>query len=106
VSGSVGRDCNGTYFRESQERNGKSCYSRKGSKGGAIYFDGVYWKICQVGKGKEETGWNYSQKLEEVFDMSPPLGSWKADRHVSGEMAVDYGLLSLSSSVCVLYSYV
>ena len=102
VSGAVGRDCNGTYIREPTPRNGKACYSRGSC--GAIYFDGIYWKICQVGVGLDETGWNYSQRPSELSSATPPLGCWESGRNISGEMAVDYTDLSLSSSVFFFFN--
>ena len=50
TSGDKGADCSGLYLIESDRRKSAPCYTRdKGS--GCLYYDGSYWKICQIGEG-------------------------------------------------------
>ena len=73
------------------ERNGAPCYTR-GDAGGAIYFDGVFWKINEYGEGPEATGWYFSQRGQA---SGLPLGPWDAQRCDEYESEVDYSGLVL-----------
>jgi hypothetical protein len=95
VTGCDDPDCNGDYKRAGT-RNGRACFDRSTKGSGALYFDGSHWKICQSGRGPDESGWNYSQlPLPESDNVQlPPLGSWASDRATS-EMHVDYSAVCL-----------
>ena len=86
-----GIHCSGT-FRRGGLRNGGPCYSREG--GGAIYFDGRYWKICGQGSGHAETGWNFSQRGS---GHNVPIGRWQASLRLPHEIVRDYSMLTLSA---------
>jgi len=92
VSGDRGVNCSGTYnLVPGRLRNGGPCYTREGGTG-AIYYDGLYWKICQAGTGPEESGWNFSQS---GVCTAVPLGSWDASKRKMSESTRDYSTLSL-----------
>jgi hypothetical protein len=88
------KKCSGVYKRCGKQRNGGPCYSREG--GGAIYYDGVFWKICQSGEGSSENGWNFSQK---GASGQVPIGKWDQSLKRNGEATIDYSALSLAVSV-------
>jgi hypothetical protein len=93
VSGAIDlAACNGVYQAEEPLRNGRKCFSRPG--GGAIYFDGSFWKICQGGSGQSESGWNFSQTPRDG-GLLPPFGRWNAAQRIQSEMARDYSLLDV-----------
>jgi hypothetical protein len=95
VSGERGIDCSGTYnLIPGQLRNGGPCYTREGGTG-AIYYDGTYWKICSIGNGAVETGWNFSQS---GVCTAVPLGSWDASKRQMSETTRDYSSLTLEAS--------
>jgi hypothetical protein len=93
VTGAIDmRACNGTYQAEKGHlRNGRPCFSKKG--GGAIYFDGSYWKMCQDGCGRSESGWNFSQRPTDSKRL-PPLGRWVPEARTS-EASRDYSQLEV-----------
>ena len=101
---SGGPKCNGVYKKEPRLRNGKTCFTRSGNEGGAIYFDGEYWRICQIGKGVKETGWNFSQKPLDPLSEIPVLGSWEAGRNIKRETKVDYSNLFIEA-VLIFFSF-
>ncbi len=85
--------CNGVYrIEEGRSRNGRSCFSKAG--GGAIYYDGSHWKICQTGSGSSESGWNFSQAPTDGGSL-PPLGRWRAAARIPSEVTRDYSMLEI-----------
>ena len=59
--------CNGDFFYAG-ERNDRPCYTnRRGT--GALYFDGTFWKICQIGEGPDESG----QERGKVTGVDPTM---------------------------------
>jgi len=97
--GDCGVKCSGVYKLCGKQRNGGPCYSRGG--GGAIYYDGVFWKICQSGKGSSEGGWNFSQKGASGH---LPIGKWDQSLKMNGEATIDYSTLSLAVSAGGVHS--
>lgn len=75
VSGCAMSKLNGIY-RYVEQRKGQACFTHERGTG-AFYFDGTYWKICQSGKGRSESGWNYSQRPGDADGLAPPLGVWE-----------------------------
>ncbi len=92
VEGCQRAGCNGDFFFAG-ERNDHPCFTnRRGA--GALYFDGTFWKICQIGEGPDERGWNYSQKPSDEPGAAarlPPLGAWTREQANQGEAPVAYG---------------
>ena len=89
-------NCSGEYVLCGQ-RNGAPCYSRAG--GGAIYFDGSYWKLCRLGAGSDTQKWNFSQKGSPSH---VPLGQWQESLRITKEKKRDYSALKLSKQSVVL----
>ena len=63
VQGGGKRECNGDFYY-SGERNERPCFT-KSSGAGALYFDGTYWKICQIGEGPTEK--TRGDRRQQVF---------------------------------------
>ena len=89
-----GVSANGIYQIEKHcRRKGRHCFSKVG--GGAIYFDGSFWKICQTGNGPNERGWNFSQKPKDSGPL-PPLGRWFSEKRIPSEQSSDYSELEVN----------
>eukprot|EP00008_Paramoeba_atlantica_P008312 CAMPEP_0201481208 /NCGR_PEP_ID=MMETSP0151_2-20130828/5507_1 /ASSEMBLY_ACC=CAM_ASM_000257 /TAXON_ID=200890 /ORGANISM="Paramoeba atlantica, Strain 621/1 / CCAP 1560/9" /LENGTH=153 /DNA_ID=CAMNT_0047863293 /DNA_START=112 /DNA_END=573 /DNA_ORIENTATION=- len=99
---------NGIFFQNDEMRDSKYSYSKFEGEGedgnveGAIFFDGAcgYWKLCQAGKGEDETGWNYSQLPMDPESLEPPLGRWVQEKSLSAaenEQGIDYSTLEVNS---------
>ena len=84
--------CSGIYLLEAQQRFGGPCYTRMG-RAGAIYYDGSYWKICQVGNGKTADGWNFSQRAPAD---AVPVGQWNRELRMTNEADRDYSTLTVT----------
>ena len=79
-------DCRGRFRRvKFVLRNDAPFYNRDGQ--GCIYFDGKFWKICQIGNGGIENGWNFSQQ-GSVTKML--MGEWKTDKRNQNEVDRNY----------------
>jgi hypothetical protein len=102
ISGATGDGvtrCN-ALFTKSGKRNGQPCFN--GSQdGGALYFDGSYWKLCNSGTGSREVGWNFSQEpsTKDLALFRPPLGKWTEAKKTS-ETKRDYSGLTLTGVDC------
>ena len=86
-------NCDGDYAC-SGRRNGRPCFTRHSGAlpAGAIYFDGEHWKVCLVGDGASEHGWNFSQRpLADDPVSLPPAGFWSAARASSDDTPISYG---------------
>ena len=90
VSGCDKAGCNGDFFY-SGERNDRPCFTNARGAG-SLYFDGTFWKICQIGEGPSESGWNYSQNppADDASSRLPPFGSWTKEKANQGEAPVSY----------------
>ena len=86
-------NCDGDYAC-SGRRNGRPCFTRHSGAlpAGAIYFDGEHWKVCLVGDGASEHGWNFSQRpLADDPVSLPPAGFWSAARASADDTPISYG---------------
>ena len=94
VAGCSMTNIDGDYVIENELRNRRFCFSKAGGLG-AIYFDGAFWKLCQGGQGRTESGWNFSQRSDQEEALLPPTGqNWVKTSCVQSEVARDYnGLL-------------
>ena len=84
--------CNGEFLY-SGERNGFPCFTN--TRGiGSLYFDGTFWKICQIGQGPSENDWNYSQNRDaretEYSSRLPNIGRWTKEQAHQDESPVSY----------------
>ena len=96
VAGCERPGCNGDFYFAG-ERNDRPCFTNQRGAG-ALYFDGTFWKICQIGEGPVESGWNYSQKPGDEPGAAarlPPLGAWTREHANQGEASVEYGAVLL-----------
>lgn len=82
-------DVGGVYVQAGgRTRNGAPYYDRiDRAEGGAIYFDGRYWKLIRQGSGADVIGWNFSQ---QGTAQALPLGPWMQALARVPEVAVDY----------------
>jgi len=95
VEGCEKAGCNGDFFY-SGERNDRPCFTNARGAG-ALYYDGTFWKVCQIGEGPSESGWNYSQNppADGPAARLPPIGSWTKEQANQGEAPVGYDSVRL-----------
>ena len=83
-------------------------FAHTSHRGGVIFWCSrtSTWKVCQDGFPQRETGWNYSQSIEEGEDGDlPPFGVWSKERRVKRETERDYSEFRVEM-VCFCFVFV